>query len=358
MNGYVNIGSLDSAQKSILISDYLSGLSIKTIALKRGISHNGVWSFLRRNNIKIRPDNFKSNRKYNFDIHVFDKIDTEAKAYWLGFLYADGCNFEPRYTVSLNLVEGDKPHIEAFAHFLDLDRPLLRIRRRTPNSQHQYSISASDMHFSAQLARLGMVRNKTFTLCFPTEDQVPTNLVRHFLRGYFDGDGSIAKAKHRRGKPTHRPSYFASFVSTEKFCECVSAILMKELGVKVYMSTRFPERKNSTRQISFNGNLQVARFLDWLYKDATVFLSRKHDRYLELKRLNLIRSKRVRKFSKEGTFIEEFSSIDEAATSISGDRRGIMAVCNGASRYKNGKPTHKRTSYMGFGWKYVDTVWQ
>lgn len=351
----MSITNLSPDQRKQLIDEYIAGSKIKDVAVKFGAGYQATWRFLKRNHVQIRPDHFLSNRRYLFDIHAFDTIDTEEKAYWLGFLYADGCNYEPRYTVSLSLAEEDAAHVQRFADFLSLNRPMRYTAERTPQSQRQACIVATDMHFSKRLHDLGMVSNKTLILRFPTQNQVPTHLLRHFIRGYFDGDGSITKLKYRKGRDSHRPTYGASIVSTESFCQAVATIIHQHLAISCYTSTRFPERNNSTRQISFGGNSQTERFLDWLYQDAHEYLPRKYQRYLELKYVNSISDKRIQQITLSGEVIAEFPSAIDAAKAIGGQACSIRGICNGkAARYKDGVMICRKTTYMQFGWRYVD----
>jgi intein/homing endonuclease len=192
---------------SILIKRYKNGEVISKIAKDIGSTYKSCWRILKKNNIKIRID---TNRKYKFSIDIFDKIDSEEKAYWLGFLYADGNNYEKRSTVSLVLALKDKDHILKFMKFLSLNRPLRTGSNLSfPKKSEFASICATDIHFSKRLAELGMMANKTHKLTFPSF--IDKKLIRHFIRGYFDGDGSVFFTQRKR---THKPSYGASFVST------------------------------------------------------------------------------------------------------------------------------------------------
>lgn len=354
----MSIKHLTMDQKQQLITEYITGAKIKGLAKKFCVSHWSVWRFLKSSGVNIRPDNHQSNRRYNFDTHVFDVIDTQDKAYWLGFLYADGCNYESRYTVMLSLAEEDAEHVRRFALFLKIDRPIRMVNQRGFGSQRQAGINATDMWFSQRLHQLGMIANKSHVLRFPTSDQVPTHLLRHFVRGYFDGDGSITKTISH--SPSNRPSYGISVTSTDQFCATLVDMIRDELSIDCCTTIRFPERNNSTRQIGFNGNLQVASFLDWLYKDATQFLVRKHKRYEELMFVNSIPGKRVQQIDSKGEVLNEYVSAEEAAKAVGGLRISIAAICNGcAGRYnKKGVRIGNRTTYLGFGWRYVNKTWK
>lgn len=68
-----------------VIDLYKSNKSIKEIAKLFNSSQETISKVLKENNIEVYRRN-----KINFDEHIFDVIDTEEKAYWLGFIFADG----------------------------------------------------------------------------------------------------------------------------------------------------------------------------------------------------------------------------------------------------------------------------
>ena len=114
----------------------------------------------------------------------FEKIDTEEKAYWLGFLYADGCVGSKEDKIELGLAEKDLKHIEKFRDFMGINNKI-SYRKDTKS----YRISFRSQKCKLDLINKGCVPKKSLILTFPNEEQVPSNLLRHFIRGYFDGDG-------------------------------------------------------------------------------------------------------------------------------------------------------------------------
>ena len=101
--------------------------------------------------------------------------------------------------------------------------------------------------------------------------------IKHFIRGYFDGDGSISKG-NRRGT-------LVTITSTERFCQAISDIVAKEIKINsgIYDAS---SHNGITKVFSLSGNNVCKKFLDWLYEDSTIYLQRKHDRYIEYYNLN------------------------------------------------------------------------
>ncbi len=263
-------------QERQIVQQYeLGDYSCNSLAREWSLSPSCVYSILLKNNITIKHK-VGAQRKYTLNEHYFDVIDDEHKAYWLGLLYADGCNKATNNTVEISLQERDKYILELFAADLSSNKPLYfrDIKSKHPTHHNAYILSLSSAHLSTTLTELGCYPRKSLTLEFPTEEQVSKKLINHFMRGYIDGDGCICVSR-----PKHRTT--ASFVSTFNFCESFSKLIMEELAIYSRYSVKVNKTKETTsRMLTIDGNIQVLNFLDWLYKDATIFLKRKYEKYL------------------------------------------------------------------------------
>jgi hypothetical protein len=221
---------------------------------------------LHKNNIHVR--NYSEiNRKHKVNENYFSTIDTEEKAYFLGLLFSDG-NVHAKYnSVVLKLQEKDKDILIKLSHII-MDKELLY------KSEDNYVLKFSSYKIKQDLIKLGCVPNKTFKLEFP---KININLYSHFIRGYFDGDGSIVRYKN---------DFCISLISTENFCNSVNSIILEQLNIvgKINKDKEMLARGNDiTSILLYQGNRRVQKILDWLYKDATIYLERKYQRYLELK---------------------------------------------------------------------------
>ena len=168
----------------------------------------------------------------------FDDINSQNKAYILGLLFADGCNHiynsngEGKYQITLSLQEDDKEILEKIKIEMDLQNPLHYLIPRTGNyingkivksAKPQWKLEFNNKHISLRLNELGMVQNKSLVLQFPDINSI---LYKHFIRGYFDGDGSIY-------------SYIADgylcyrfkITSSYDFCLKVKEVIQKELNI-------------------------------------------------------------------------------------------------------------------------------
>lgn len=255
-----------------MIRLYNDGKTQKEIAHIFACSQTNVGALLRRRGFKFRDrkEVFK-NQKYN-DINTvfFKEINSEESAYFLGFLYSDGCVQikNNAYTMSLKLKSNDQIILEKFRDIMSPSSPI-------KISEKKYSyFRINQKEICEQLISHGCVPNKSLILEFPTT--IPKEFVHHFLRGYSDGDGCIYKNKLKHGINT-----IWKIVSTKQFCQHTAKIIKEQLNINCSQSLSKPKTNNITTALSVGGNIQVRKILDWLYKDATIYLPRKYEKYLE-----------------------------------------------------------------------------
>lgn len=207
--------------------------------------------------------------KYTFDEHYFDSIDNQDKAYIMGLLYADGYHNVKDNTITITLQEEDKHILETINFLLNSDRPLRFINNNAKNSNWSdcYQLSFTSPYTSNVLESYGLVGAKSLILEFP--EWLDKELYPHFIRGVFDGDGSISKNKYK---------YNMSIVGTESFCGKIQEILLNELKIEshIYVSSS-PDKPTRTLMVTKKHLNKI--FFDWVYKDANLYLKRKYDVY-------------------------------------------------------------------------------
>ena len=266
---------LSHSEKSQLFEMYETGnYSGNQLTKYFPISQVAINNLLRRNGYAAKSAS-ELKRKYPIVEDFFDKINTEEKAYILGLLYADGCNQTDRNSVSLGLKETDKEILDKIAALIQPTKPLQYINMSSQrnkegfeNSKNQYRLVIANKRISERLVELGCGKAKTHNLTFPTEEQVPSCLIRHFVRGYFDGDGSVSNGKTAK----------VDVVGTISFLLPLQDIIFKELSLnRTVLNQRYKERDNEIRSLQIGGNNQCIKFRYWLYKDATIYLERKYD---------------------------------------------------------------------------------
>lgn len=216
-------------------------------------------------------------RKYKINEEFFDNIDTQDKAYILGFLYADGCNYMPKQTVSMSLQEDDFEILEKIRTCIGNERPLEYIDYSNKHDfgytyKNQYRLLIFSKHICDSLNDVGMTPNKSLTLEFPEIDK---DLYRHFIRGYFDGDGSI----YRRYINENNKPITLTITSTLSFLQKIQQIISDELHI--YAGIYDASNNNGITKVLSMTKESSKIFMDWLYLDANLYMQRKYDRYLK-----------------------------------------------------------------------------
>lgn len=206
-------------------------------------------------------------RKNNFNQNYFDVINTEDKAYFLGLLFADGNVYLKRNRVQITLANQDSYILDKFNQCINSSAKLYIDRQI-------YSKLILDSKLLCQsLIALGCTERKSLTLKFPSKKQVPSHLTHHFIRGYFDGDGHISK-----DKKLINPYYHINITSSEDFIKSLKDKLIQNEIVTGKMYKRYKDKEVSAHTLYIK-NKSAKVFVDYLYKDATIFLTRKHEIY-------------------------------------------------------------------------------
>ena len=140
-------------------------------------------------------------RTYTVNENYFNNIDTEDKAYWLGFLYADG--YITQRGFGLAVKSEDRPHIQKMLDAMDSDYDIkdyvTSTKTKNNYGEHGYSrVIVSHKQLREKLIQYGMVENKSLILEPPKIEFGTDELKRHFIRGFFDGNGSISGKKEER----------------------------------------------------------------------------------------------------------------------------------------------------------------
>lgn len=255
-------------EEQTIINMYTNGESTVKIGKKFNVSHKKIARILDEYGIKRTG---VSRRKYKIQEDYFDSIDTPNKAYILGFLYADGCNFPKKQTISMSLQEEDKEILDKIRNEIHSEKSLEFIDYSKKNDygykyKNQYRLLMFSSHMCSSLNSIGMTPNKSLSLQFPDID---SSLYSHFIRGYFDGDGCVG---------FYKTSTVVTITSTNDFCVKIKDILRHKLNI----NSRICEASNKngvTKVLSINGSKQVKKFLDYIYSDAELFLKRKYDKY-------------------------------------------------------------------------------
>jgi hypothetical protein len=253
-----------------IINLYNSGLSQAKVGEIYNVGHYIIGKILKKCGVQARDDSHKA-RKYTINENYFDSIDTPNKAYIIGLLYSDGCNYPPQHRVKLELQERDKNILEKINVEINSNKPLVfnNLSSKNANWQNTYRLDITNKHISDKLIELGVVQNKSLILEFPI--WLDYSLYAPFLRGYFDGDGHIE----------WRKSKFLTIVGTKQFCQHIKNFCENNLDINCSIRDTANVDSNTKLLCIFRKN-NIKKFLDFIYNDAELYIERKYNVYQKI----------------------------------------------------------------------------
>lgn len=207
------------------------------------------------------------NKKYIYNENFFEK-ENEFSYYWAGFLAADGS--VNKKSLYLQLAEKDLDHLNKFKEIICNNAKIVKYKTKLNNKEFiSYRISIFNKSIINSLKKFNIIQNKTKTYSLPTLNE---NLIRHFIRGYFDGDGSF---KVRKCKNYNQLIF--SLCGNLEFLNQINSVLQKYCdstkNKKPYKSSN-----SSVYYLEYAGNKMVKRIFDFLYKDNLICLNRKYNK--------------------------------------------------------------------------------
>lgn len=260
---------LKQEQKDYILENYLHGKSINAIAKEIKVSWDTVKRFLLKEKIPLNKNLNQFQKAQEFH-SLFEQVDSAETAYWLGFLYADGSiRSGNRNEISLDLKEEDLDTIKAFHSFCKNNNKIREhVIYRNGKEFKSYVSSFSDKQVKENLIKLGCTPKKSLTLNFPTEQQVPSQFLYDFIRGYFDGDGY-----GRYDEQNHK--YDIVILGTENF------LIGAAVRLGILDLVKIQPTATKTFSLTMYGKKNVYNFLKKLYDNDKDALARKKQIFLQ-----------------------------------------------------------------------------
>lgn len=240
-----------------IVSAYKKGETCDSLAIKYGVGHNTVKVRLEEASVEIRSTG-EAQRVHFFNDDYFENIDTKSKAYWLGYMFADGNVSSRMKDVSIAIKVSDKSHLEKFAKSIDYRGPGAVMTCTADGHLGDYvynKIALRSDKMCQDLVSHGCIPNKSLDLGAPIG--LPEEYEVDFIRGVCDGDGYISKAGIAS----------IEIVGSYALLEWISGRL-KVLGPVRPHKSIWRIRACAT---SAHGVMSL------LYKDAEVFMDRKRE---------------------------------------------------------------------------------
>lgn len=271
--GYRNLFELTEEEKDNIIDFYYTHPDIRTSEIGK---HFKLVSRAMHDLFQERGIASQRKNRYTLNESYFETIDCERKAYWLGYLYADGYVGDEHFN---NIVFSQKYSDHAIIDEFIKDIDFSGNARVVINSggfigEPGYVVNFSSIKMANDLRRLKMYPGKSTTMS--KLPPINESLMRHFIRGYFDGDGSISHTvKYVRKDGTVYYSDKMSIIGTLPFLQKISEFIP---GDKRFVDSH----TDSMKYLYYWHKSDMILLFHFLYDDATVFLKRKHDKWLDV----------------------------------------------------------------------------
>ena len=250
-----------------VVNQYILLKNIHKVAKHFNVSSTTISRIIKSNGIIL------TNRRYKVNESYFDNINTEEKAYWLGFLYADGYIRERKSgnSLEMKLSVKDLEHLILFRECVGSNH---LIKESQSKVKYKGGVSISNMVHLAMysskivesIKRQGVHSRKTFTIERPN---IEKKMIPHFIRGYFDGDGSFSFNPNKYVIKTQIVSasdQFQKFIIDE----------LNENGISINLYSKI--------KLQIQNKLDNEKFYNYIYKNCKIYLKRKKEKYEEFRR--------------------------------------------------------------------------
>jgi hypothetical protein len=215
--------------------------------------------------------------KYGFNEDYFEKIDTEDKAYFLGFIVADGCISDK--TNKITIIQKETDILYEFKRYINSEGNIF-----TSKSRNISSFGISSIKTKKDLENLGIHSNKTMVVKYPN---ISENLQNHFMRGVFDGDGCISLRTDKRDNSQRGQVNICS--GSYDFIKEYYDRLVEYCGLSGKNKIRNP--KGSYYVVDWGGLSDIEKIYEFLYKDSNVYLKRKRETFDKVVSITKVKNK-------------------------------------------------------------------
>jgi hypothetical protein len=260
------MGSRIDIDDNLVIERYNELKNLKKVAKSFGVSLRPIKRILSKNNIIL------TNRRFDVNHSYFSIIDSEKKAYWLGFLFADGCVRQTKSgsQVVLKLSNKDENHLIKFKEELKSEHKIVYHKNKTKTKKgfDSYSdnclIRINSNELVNDLIKQGCKPRKTFIIDRPNIDE---KYLKHFIRGYYDGDGNFFYSEDTK------LSVVTIVCASKKFRTFIIDTISKIPNIgKIH-------EDDSRYTIKITNIVGIVNFLSYIYDDSKVELTRKKEYY-------------------------------------------------------------------------------
>lgn len=234
-------------------------LNYAELSRKYNISRPTVRAYAKR--LGLHKGNKLRLKTHSLNENYFRSIDTPNKAYVLGFIYADGCNIRRGLQIGINAK--DKDVLEFIKKELNASNQLRYIKPVKKNWSPKYELRVHSKILSKDLTAAGCPPAKSLILTFP--NFLSDNLLSHWLRGYFDGDGSLIKNSAWRLSIT---------AANKEFIDAIEAYINLHTSEPI---KKYKNSLNSCYSLQSSKVIIIKEIINLMYTDVSYAMQRKHE---------------------------------------------------------------------------------
>jgi hypothetical protein len=262
-----------SKRNDLILIRYKSGVHRMDILKEFHITQKKYREIIQGFGLKTKRNFIRPTSLHKLDIHIFDSVDSSDKAYWLGYLMADGGIINPR---RFSLISKDLEVLEKFKMFLSTTIPIIHNKNfddRTQKTYESYQMLINSSYMVEKLNEYHINKEKSYNAKFPDIDE---KYYPDYIRGVFDGDGSIFKKL--------KSNFGVSIIGTEEITKFMKEYFIKTFNFSDVKFGKVCDNKKAKQfKLYIHRHEDLINFYNFIYNDKnSCRLTRKFIKFNEL----------------------------------------------------------------------------
>lgn len=259
--------------KQWLISMLNKHKTVKQLCIQEHLAVTSVNRYIRKYDLRdlVQEPQYHGSVHSELASDFFENINNEQKAYWLGMMMSDGNigdNGRKSYYIRLSLKDYD--HLYKFCDVLNISHDNVRVNTSGIGTVRVFSKALYN-----QLIQCGMHPGEKRLNAYPVN--LRDILHRHFIRGYFDGDGSVFTRNQNDIKRKRSLCVMYMIFTNHNMAFTVSNMLSAN-NIDIPLCVRTLSSGLTVYELKTESIVKCKRFFNWIYDDSSIFMQRKYDK--------------------------------------------------------------------------------
>lgn len=261
--------------KEMLEKEYIICGSITKMSEKLNLSTDSIRKYMKIFNIPYSK-HYSGIYTCNND---FFKLDSPESFYLAGFIAADGSVQYRKYSkvLKITLSLKDIDHLDKIKTILNsthhIKKYKVKASKLVKKELYCCELQIVNKTLVEDLKRFNIVPNKTFKYEMPLW-LVNHKFINHFMRGYFDGDGTISQCGLNKNRSIKQLNF--SIIGTEPFIRQYQNILINN----AYLNRTKILKHHNVYKLCYSGNNTIKNIFNFLYEKDSICLTRKYKKFM------------------------------------------------------------------------------